>query len=75
VVCLSVCHDREPCRTAEPTEMLFGMWTRVGPKNHTLDGGPDVHARRGDFEGEKGPAQDMPGHVHGRPPDPVVRAV
>jgi len=25
---------------AEPIEMPFGMWTRVGPVNHVLDGGP-----------------------------------
>jgi len=25
-------------KTAEPIEMLFGMWTRVGPKKHALDG-------------------------------------
>jgi len=25
---------------AEPTKTLFGMWTRVGPRNHVLDGGP-----------------------------------
>jgi len=23
---------------AEPIEMLFGKWTRVGPRNHVLDG-------------------------------------
>jgi len=44
-VCLSVswlvCHNREPCKTAAPIEMLFGVWTWVGPKNHLLDGGPD----------------------------------
>jgi len=27
---LSVCHDREPCKTAEPIVMPFGMLTRVG---------------------------------------------
>jgi len=32
VVCLSVCHDSEPCRTAEPIKMPFGLWTRVGPR-------------------------------------------
>ena len=33
---------------AEPFEMPFGLWTRVGPRNRVLDGGP-----RGNFEGEK----------------------
>ena len=28
-----------------------------------LYGGPDPHSRRGNFEGEKRPAQDMPGHI------------
>jgi len=23
-------HSREPCRTAEPIEMPFGLWTLVG---------------------------------------------
>jgi len=25
-VCQSVCHNREPCKTAELTDMPFGMW-------------------------------------------------
>jgi len=24
---LSVCNDREPCKTSEPIEMPFAMWT------------------------------------------------
>jgi len=28
-----------PANTAEPVEMLFEMWTVVGPINHVLDGG------------------------------------
>jgi len=24
--------------TAQPTEMLFWMWTQVGPRKHVLDG-------------------------------------
>ena len=27
---LSVCHSCEPCKTAEPIEVPFGMWTWVG---------------------------------------------
>jgi len=27
----SVCHDRDPAETAEPIEMPFGVWIRVGP--------------------------------------------
>jgi len=30
-----------PAKTAEPIEMPFEVWTRVGPRNHVLDGGPD----------------------------------
>ena len=32
----SVSHDSKPCNTAEP--MPFGLWNRVGPMNHILDG-------------------------------------
>jgi len=32
-----------PCaKTAEPTEMPFGLWAWMGPRNHVLDGGPAV---------------------------------
>jgi len=24
-------------KTAEPIEMLFGLWAQVGPRNHVLD--------------------------------------
>ena len=27
-----------PIKTAEAIEMLFGVWTRVGPRNHVLHG-------------------------------------
>jgi len=30
-----------PAKTTEPTEMPFGLRTRVGPGNHVLDRGPD----------------------------------
>jgi len=39
-VCLSVM-IMSHAKTAEPIEMLFGLWTRVGPRNQVLDGGPD----------------------------------
>jgi len=39
---------------AEPTEMPFWMWTRVGPRNHVLDRDPDLPMRRDNFEGERG---------------------
>ena len=28
-----------PAKAAEPIEMLFGMWTQVGPRKHVFDGG------------------------------------
>jgi len=37
-VCRSVSHDREPCKTAEPIDMPFELWTQVGPRNHVLGG-------------------------------------
>jgi len=30
-VCLSVCHDREPCKKAEPIEMPFEGKLACGP--------------------------------------------
>jgi len=30
---------------AEPIEMPFGMWTRVGPEKHVLDKDPDPGTR------------------------------
>jgi len=33
-------------KTVEPIEMPFGLgnlWTRMGPRNQVLDGGPDPH--------------------------------
>jgi len=32
------------CKIAEPIEMPFGFWARMGPRNHVLDGpgGPQV---------------------------------
>ena len=42
-----------PAKTAGPIEMPFGLWTRVGPGNRALDGGPDPHMGRGNFDGER----------------------
>jgi len=39
---------------AEPTEMPFGMWTRVGPRNHVLQRDPDLPMQRDNFEGGTG---------------------
>ena len=29
-------------KTAEPIEMPFGLWTRMGRRDHVLDGGPET---------------------------------
>jgi len=45
-VCPSVCRFAtivSHARTAEPIEMPFGTWTRLGSRKHVLDG--DVHWR------------------------------
>ena len=48
-------------KTAEPIEMPFGIWTRVGTENHVLDGAPGLRMRRGNFEGETLSARQMAG--------------
>jgi len=37
---------------AEPIEMPFGLWTRVGPRNRALDGDPDIACRRAILRGK-----------------------
>ena len=53
VICLYVGHNSEPCtKTDEPIEMLFGLWTRVGPRKEPriyTDGGPDPQVGMGFF--------------------------
>jgi len=29
-------------KTTEPIEMLSELWARMGPRNHVLDGGPQM---------------------------------
>jgi len=56
-VSLSVCWSVtivSPAKTAEPIQMPFGLWTRVGPGNYVLDGDPDPNAKI-NFEGEGQP--------------------
>ena len=53
VVCRSVCHTSEPCKTAKPIKMPFGLTTRVGPGNHVLDG-VQIPMGRGNSEAGKG---------------------
>ena len=62
----SVCHDREPRKTAEPIEMRFAKWTRVDPRKHVLDGGPASPWEGGNFAGRDGPLQSIGTTVHVR---------
>jgi len=39
-------------KTAELTEMSFGLWTRVGLRNHVIDRSPDRPVLSGNFWGE-----------------------
>ena len=43
-----------PAKTAEPIEMPFGLWTRMGPRNHALHGGSDLCVGRSNFGGRDG---------------------
>jgi len=42
-----------PATTAELIEMLFGLGTQVGPRNHVLDGNPDAPYERVIFRRER----------------------
>ena len=66
IVCWSVCHSREPCKTAELIEMPFGLRTRVGPRNHVLDWVQIAHAKssRGGSGPIRGEGVILRGAVH-----------
>jgi len=38
-------------KIAEPNDMLIAGYDLVGPRNHVLDGDPDISTRRGSFVG------------------------
>jgi len=40
-----------PAKPAEPIEVPFGMWTRVGRRNHVIDGVQIPKSMKGNFEG------------------------
>jgi len=44
-----------PAKTAAPIEMPFGLGTRVDPRNHVLDGGPDLPWEGAILRGEGSP--------------------
>ena len=41
-VSLSVCRTSEPCKMAAPIEIPFGLYARMGCRNHVLDYGSAV---------------------------------
>jgi len=41
-------------KMAEPTEMPFGLWAQMGPRNHVLHGSPDPPGK-GQFSGKGRP--------------------
>ena len=47
-------------KRAGPIEMPFGLRTRVGPRNHVLDGDQHSPMGRGNFEGKVMPADLSP---------------
>ena len=53
-VCLSLTIV-SPAKTAEPIKMPFGLWTRMGPRNHVLDRGLDPPWERAIFRGKRRP--------------------
>ena len=36
-------------KMAEPIKMPFALWAQMGPRNHVLDGVPDLPMGRGNF--------------------------
>jgi len=62
-LCLSLYHNCGPCRNAWTDRDAIQDIDSDGPRNHMLDGRPDPHTQRGNFEGENGPVHHMPGHM------------
>jgi len=52
MICLSVCHNVSPTKTAEPIEIPFGTWTPVDPMNHVIDGVARSSTRKSSVEGD-----------------------
>jgi len=51
-VCKVEGHSAVICtKMAEPIEMLFGLWARMSPRNHELDGVQIPH-EKGQFSGK-----------------------
>ena len=60
---LSICQSR-PCTMQKRLNRSRCRLSCGLEWNHVLDGGADPHTWMVNFEGEMGPSQDMPGHVH-----------
>jgi len=61
MACPFVGHDSDPCKSdTESTEMPFGAWTRVSPRNRVLGGGTDLLMGRGTFGGDTWACPDLP---------------
>ena len=58
-VCLSVCYDRDLCKSGWTDHNAIWDMDSVSLRHYILDGHPYLQTRRGNFEGKKGPAQDM----------------
>jgi len=57
--CKAQGHSAVICaKVAEPIEILFGLWTRVGPRKHVLDGAQIPMRRGNNIRGK-----DVPGHA------------
>ena len=57
-ICLSVglsLTNVSRAKTAEPIEVPFVLWTRVGPRSHVLDGDPDSPMQWGNLRGKGWP--------------------
>jgi len=42
-------------KTAEPTEMLFGLWTQMGQRSHVIEGAQDPPTEGAILRGKIGP--------------------
>jgi len=59
-LCLRFCQifitlrNNKPAEVKDRRDNTFGLWTRLGPMNHVLDGDPDPHGKR-QIRGKGGP--------------------
>jgi len=55
-----------PAKTAEPIDIPFGLWTRIGSRNHVLDGGPDPMHEGAILRAKRGQPRTCPDMSVGR---------